>query len=213
MGQLHHLFQVEESLAGVGRHFAVKEPCILINQLCPLIDIIGIDHFAPFDVALLVLANGKLLEGPAVNLAGSHKVDRVVRIFGIYDQQRLGGSGNGGHPGGGGHAGGLLFGAIAIEQGQYPFHVIRARVGNAGIAPGGDFITQRRLHFVRIPVGLGGGHIHWLDDRPLVEIERFLHRVDTVNGNGIETALAHSVYIFLMPGSRTAGRIDVVLFS
>ena len=86
MGQGYHFFQVKKSLSRIGGHFTIKKTSVFIYQFSPFINIIGVHDLAPFNIMFLMFADSELLKCAPVYLAGSHEINRPVRLFWIIYQ-------------------------------------------------------------------------------------------------------------------------------
>jgi hypothetical protein len=214
VGQVGDGLDVEETLLGVRGQLTVEEAGVLVDLAGPLVQVGGVQHPAALDVALVLQAHGEVLEGAAVALGGGHEVALLERIVVGVDQERVHRGHDRGHARGGGAAGGVPVEAVGLEQRHGPLVVVGARVGDPGVAPGGDHVGQGGGHLVRVPVGLARGHEDGLDDGALVVLDRFLDRVQAVHRDGVELPLLdHVLDVVVSLAQVPGGLVDVVLHS
>ncbi len=192
MGQFGQSSDIAKRLLRVARRLHVEETGVLVDFRFPFLNVVRMEDPADLDSPLPAFSDVKVLEGPAVELDRADEIDLFRSAF-LFDQKSVGGKGDGGHSGGHDDAGRIAAGLIPFEKSQSILEKVGRRVGDPGVTPGRNEIGQSRLEVVRIPVGLGSGEKNGFDDRPLIARQGLLHRIEAVDGDGVEFVLFHSL--------------------
>ncbi len=198
---------VEEAQARIARKLAVEESRVAVDLRRPLVDVGGVVDPAALDVAFFHQPDVELLERAAVALRGGDEVLRFEFVVRAVDQERLHGGHDRRHARRGRAATGLAVEAVALQQGQRPFVVIRRRIGDSRVAPRGNQVGQGGGHFVGVAVGLRRAHEDRLDDRALVILDRVLNGVQAMHRDRVELPLLD----FLADVAVAGGQILLVL--
>ena len=150
--EIGDLLDVEAGLLGVGWHLAVQKARVVIDDLPPGLDVPRFGHPANLRPALPHPEVEELI-GSAVDLGGGHEVDALPWLAG-HREQWLDGLLDGGHAGGRCQRRSVGGASVRLQQGQGLLQVEDGRVVNSRVAPGGDQVTEPRLHLVAVSVRL-----------------------------------------------------------